>query len=126
MIKRFEDIKAWQLARELCKEVYSISGKPPFSRDYGLKDQVTRAAGSIMHNIAEGFDADTNRDFIRFLVYAKRSCCEVQSELYIALDQNYIERSVFCRLFEKAAKTRAVLFGFICYLKENTRPTQNF
>ena len=86
-IDRFENIEAWQLARELTRKVYQLTKKPKFSKDYGLKDQIRAAAGSSMHNIAEGFDSKTNPDFIRFLGYAQRSCTEVQSELYVALDE---------------------------------------
>ncbi len=82
-IERFEDIEAWQLARELTRKVYRLTKKPGFAKDYGLKRQIQDAAGSSMHNIAEGFDSETNAEFIRFLRYAKRSCTEVQSELYV-------------------------------------------
>ena len=97
-INRFEDVKAWQRARELAQQVYSVSGKGAFRRDYGLKDQIRRAAGSVMHNIAEGFDSGSDKEFIRFLVYARRSATEVQSQLYLALDQTYITESEFKRL----------------------------
>ncbi len=86
-IERFENIEAWQLARELTQKVYRLTKKPGFAKDYGLKKQVQDAAGSSMHNIAEGFDAESNAEFIRFLRYAKRSYTEVQSELYVALDE---------------------------------------
>jgi len=89
-IERFEDIDAWQLARELTRKVYDLTKKTKFTHDFGLKKQIQDAAGSSMHNIAEGFDSETNPEFIRFLRYAKRSCTEVQSELYVALDQQYI------------------------------------
>ena len=89
-IERFEDIKAWQLARELTSQAYRMTKKTRFARDYELKGQIQSAAGSSMHNIAEGFDSETNAEFIRFLRYAKRSCSEVQSELYVALDHEYI------------------------------------
>jgi four helix bundle protein len=94
-IERFEDIEAWQLSRELTLKVYALTNKATFSRDFGLKGQIQDAAGSSMHNIAEGFDAETNAEFIRFLRYAKRSCTEVQSQLYVALDQKYITNSEF-------------------------------
>jgi len=86
-IKRFEDIEAWQLARELTAKVYALTRRPGFTRDYGLKDQIQRASGSVMHNIAEGFDGGSNAEFAKFLRYAQRSCSEVRSELYVALDQ---------------------------------------
>ncbi len=115
-IERFEDIEAWKLARELARQVYQLTKKKEFSLDYGLKRQVRDAAGSSMHNIAEGFDSETNAEFIRFLRYAKRSCSEVQSELYIALDERYISANEFEKVYDQARQTRAAIRGFINYL----------
>jgi len=124
-IERFEDIEAWQLARELTQKVYRLTKKSEFSKDYGLKRQIQDAAGSSMHNIAEGFDSETNAEFIRFLRYAKRSCTEVQSELYVALDEEYISPNEFKDVYEQARRTRAAIRGFINYLKqyEERKPT---
>ena len=124
-IERFEDIEAWQLARELTQKVYCLTKKPGFAKDYGLKRQIQDAAGSSMHNIAEGFDSETNAEFIRFLRYAKRSCTEVQSELYVALDEEYISTNEFKDVYEQARRTRAAIRGFINYLKhyEERKPT---
>ena len=124
-IERFEDIDAWQLARELTQKVYRLTKKPGFAKDYGLKRQIQDAAGSSMHNIAEGFDSETNAEFIRFLRYAKRSCTEVQSELYVALDEEYISYNEFKDVYEQARRTRAAVRGFINYLKnyEERKPT---
>jgi four helix bundle protein len=83
----FEDIEGWQLARELTRQVYSVASRGEFAKDFGLRDQITRAAGSTMHNIAEGFDGGSNPEFIKFLRYSQRSCSEIQSQLYVALDQ---------------------------------------
>jgi four helix bundle protein len=115
-IERFEDIEAWQLARELACKVYDLTKKGRFALDFGLKRQIQDAAGSSMHNIAEGFDSETNREFVRFLRYAKRSCTEVQSELYMALDQQYIEKAEFQDVYDHAGRTRAAIRGFIKYL----------
>ncbi|MGD8983219.1 MAG: four helix bundle protein [Desulfobacteraceae bacterium] len=115
-IERFEDIEAWQLARELTRKVYALTKKTKFSRDFGLKGQMQDAAGSSMHNIAEGFDSETNPEFVRFLRYAKRSCTEVQSELYVALDQQYITNAEFQDVYDHAGRTRAPIRGFIKYL----------
>ena len=117
-IEQFEDIEAWQLARELARKVYRLTKKPRFAKDYGLKRQIQDAAGSSMHNIAEGFDSETNAEFIRFLRYAKRSCTEVQSELYLALDEEYISTDEFKDVYEQARRTRAAVYGFIKYLKK--------
>ncbi len=117
-IEQFEDIEAWQLARELTRKVYRLTKKPEFAKDYGLKRQIQDAAGSSMHNIAEGFDSETNAEFIRFLRYAKRSCTEVQSELYVAVDEEYISLTDFKDVYEQATRTRAAVRGFINYLKK--------
>ncbi len=117
-ITRFEDIEAWKLARELARMVYVLTSGVCFSRDFGLKKQIQEAAGSSMHNIAEGFDSETNSEFIRFLRYAKRSCTEVQSQLYVALDQQYISKDEFDSVYEQARRTRAAIRGFINYLKQ--------
>jgi len=115
-IERFEDIEAWQLARELTLKVYGLTKKAKFARDFGLKRQIQDAAGSSMHNIAEGFDSETNPEFVRFLRYSKRSCTEVQSELYVALDQQYITNGEFQEVYDHAGRTRATIRGFIKYL----------
>ena len=115
-IERFEDIEAWQLARELTRKVYGMTKKTKFASDYGLRGQIQDAAGSSMHNIAEGFDSETNPEFVRFLRYAKRSCTEVQSELYMALDQQYITDAEFEDVYDHAGRTRATIRGFIKYL----------
>ena len=115
-IERFEDIEAWQLARELARKVYDLKKKTEFARDFGLRGQIRDAAGSSMHNIAEGFDSETNPEFVRFLRYAKRSCTEVQSELYMALDQQYITDAEFEDVYDHAGRTRAAIRGFIKYL----------
>ena len=117
-IVKFEEIKAWQLARDLANELYKITRSKNFAYDSGLKDQVTRAASSVMHNIAEGYDSESNAEFIRFLVYSKRSCTEIQSQLYLALDQKYIDQVDFERIYNKANETRVVIKGFIKYLKK--------
>jgi four helix bundle protein len=126
-IERFEDIEAWQLARELTLRVYRLTNKPAFSKDFGLKKQVQDAAGSSMHNIAEGFDSETNLEFVRFLRYAKRSCSEVQSQLYVALDQVYITKEEFQDVYDHAGRTRAAIRGFIKYLLayEQRKKTKN-
>ena len=117
-ITKFEEIEAWQLARDLTRKVYSLTKKPEFSKDFGLKNQIREAAGSSMHNIAEGFDAESNAEFVRFLRYAKRSCTEVQSELYVALDQEYITAEEFQETYDLAGRTRSAIRGFINYLRK--------
>ena len=120
-ITKFEDIESWQMGRELTREIYAITRKEEFARDYGLTDQIRRASGSVMHNIAEGFDGGSNAEFIKFLRYAQRSCAEIQSELYVALDQGYVSAEVFAGLYEMAGKARSKLGAFIKYLIEYNR-----
>jgi len=120
-ITRFEDIEAWQIGRALCRLVYDSVKKEKFSRDYGLKDQVCRASVSIMANISEGFDSGSRAEFIRFLSYAQRSCSELQSEIYVALDQEYITKDEFDEIYSLASKARSKIGAFIKYLKQGTK-----
>jgi four helix bundle protein len=120
-IERFEDIDGWKLGRRLANLIYDFTGTEPFCRDFGLRDQIQRAAGSIMHNIAEGFDSGTNPEFIRFLGYSKRSCTEVQSELYLALDHSYISAEQFADTYGLAGEAKAAVGGFIRYLQQNSK-----
>jgi four helix bundle protein len=100
IFQRFEDIKAWQKARELNRTIYFITSKDSFSKDFGLRDQIRRASVSIMANIAEGFGRRTNKDFANFLVIAHGSAAETQSHLYIALDLKYISDEIFKELYQ--------------------------
>jgi four helix bundle protein len=120
-ITRFEDIQAWQVARDLCKEVYRLSGEISFSKDFGLRDQIRRAAISIMANIAEGFDSSTNPEFVHFLYYALRSASEVQSHLYIAKDQGYLLESDFAHVYEQAGRVKSLIYSFADYLRSNNK-----
>jgi len=97
-IKRFEELIVWRRARELTKEVYALSGKGPFSRDFGLKDQLRRAAVSVMANIAEGFERGGRAEFHQFLSIGKASCAELRSGLYVALDAGYLSKAEFAKL----------------------------
>ena len=117
-IERVEDIECWKLGRELAARVYAVASSGKFSHDYGLRDQIQRAAGSVMHNGAEGFDGGSNSEFVKFLRYAQRSCTEVQSQLYVALDQGYIPQEQFAELYELARRTRATIGAFIKYLRD--------
>ena len=94
-MKRFEEIEAWQFSRELAKLIYEATKQGQFAHDYGLKDQIQRAAVSIMSNIAEGFERNGNKEFINFLTIAKGSCGEVRSQLYVAFDQGYVDKAQF-------------------------------
>ena len=120
-IDKFEDIKAWQEAPNLVNEVYLVCSVKAFKNDYRLVDQIRGAAVSIMANIAEGFDSQSNQEFIKFLIYARRSCSEVQSHLYVALDQDYIPADKFQELYNQTKKTAQLINGFIKYLRNPNR-----
>jgi len=94
-IEQFEDLIAWQKARQLTAEIYRFSNQGDFARDFGLRDQIRRAAVSVMSNIAEGFDRGSRSEFHQFLVIAKASCAEVRSQLYVAQDVGYIDQKTF-------------------------------
>ena len=103
-ISRFEDIDVWKEARILVNMVYDLTNMPLFKKDYGLKDQIQRAAVSCMSNVAEGFDSGSNTQFIQYLVYSRRSSSEVQSLLYVALDRKYINQKNLIRLMNRLKK----------------------
>ena len=121
-ITRFEDIEGWQLARELTKRVYAVAMRGAFAKDFGLRDQITRASGSAMHNIAEGFDGGSNAEFVKFLRYSQRSCSEVQSQLYVALDLAYITLEEFDGIYNQVVLAHAKVGGFIRYLLSTPNP----
>jgi len=100
--------------------VYKVTKEPLFSKDFGLRDQVQRAAVSVMANISEGFDSQSNKAFIQFLGYALRSATEVQSHLYVALDQGYITQDKFDDLYQQAVKGKNLIHGFMRYLRNTT------
>lgn len=116
-IVSFEDLSCWKEARKLVNIIYQLTRKHPFSKDYRLRDQVTGAAISIMNNIAEGFDSQANREFIRFLCYARRSASEVKNCLYIAKDQEYISEIDFTRTNEVLLNSKKQIDGFLRYLR---------
>ncbi|MBK9005552.1 MAG: four helix bundle protein [Anaerolineae bacterium] len=120
-IEKFEDIRAWQQARELTNQVYDLTEQVRFSKDFRLRDQIQGAAGSIMHNIAEGFDDGSDIEFIRFLKYARRSASEVQSEIYLALDRKYVSAEDFQRVHDMATTTKKSVNAFIAYLRKSKR-----
>lgn len=119
MIKKFEDLGVWQEARELCKEIYMHISKTPFSNDYALVNQINRSSGSIMDNIAEGFERSGNREFIQFLTISKASCAEVKSQVYRAFDRQYLSESESEKLSAKTQSLINQLGGFIHYLKQS-------
>lgn len=118
-IKNFEDLKAWQKARELAGCVYILPHKQKFARDFGLCNQIQEAAGSAMHNIAEGFESGYDPEFVRFLKMARRSAGEVQSELYLALDAGHITQEELQKVYDLAVETKKLINGTISYLNKD-------
>jgi len=110
-VERFEDLIAWQKARELTKEIYKVIKRGAFAKDYGLAGQIQRAAVSIMSNIAEGFERGGRGEFQQFLSIAKASCAEVRSQLYVALDIGYLIESQFRQLLELAEEVGRIVGG---------------
>lgn len=118
-IERFEELQSWQKARQLTNLIYDLTEHPKFSKDFRLSGQIQDAAGSAMHNIAEGFDAGTNPEFIRFLKMSRRSASEVQSELYLALDRKYINQDELTIAYNLATETKRLINGMIGYLRKS-------
>jgi four helix bundle protein len=113
----FEDLMAWQHARELTRTVYPLTRHGEFAKDFALCDQVRRAAVSVMANVAEGFERDGRAEFRQFLAVAKGSAGELRSHLCVALDQGYIDRATFEATSEKCRETARVIRGLIDYLR---------
>jgi len=120
-IKRFEDIEAWKHARILTTSVYTFCASGNASKDFGFRDQIQRAAISVMSNIAEGFERNNNKEFIRFLLYSKGSCGEVRNLLIVANDLKYIDDNQFDKLFELASTVSSQIANFIKYLRKSKR-----
>ena len=117
-LQRFEDLEAWKIARELSSEVFKLSSIGDFSKDFSLKDQMRRSSGSIMDNIAEGFGRGGNKEFVRFLYISKGSISELQSQLYRALDRDYLTQQEFNSVYQKADRIARMLHGLSKYLQK--------
>ena len=117
--QKFEDIEAWQKARELTKEIYKVSKERAFSKDFGLRDQMRRAGVSVMSNIAEGFERSGTGEFMQFLSIAKGSVGEVKSQLYVAIDQEYLDKKTFNRLYRLASDVSKMTAGLMNYIRNS-------
>ncbi len=111
VIERFEDLIAWQKAREITKEIYKLCSEGRLAKDFGLKDQMQRSAVSIMSNIAEGFERGYLGEFQQFLFTAKASCAELRSQIYITFDVGYIDENTFNRLMQQATELSRIIGG---------------
>ncbi|NJW52915.1 four helix bundle protein [Salinimicrobium oceani] len=118
-ITKFEDLEIWKLARELCQEIYLLREKTNLKNDYRLYDQLNGSSGSIMDNIAEGFERNGNKEFAQFLSIAKASCGETRSQLYRVLDRNYISKKEFDLQYEKLQMLSKQIGGFRNYLQNS-------
>ena len=120
-IEEFEDLQIWQEARDICKEVWNFIESTPLGKDYRLKDQMNGSSGSIMDNIAEGFERNGNREFLHFLSTAKASCGELRSQLYRCLDRKYIDQNTFDKMVYKTKTEGKKIGAFMRYLKNSER-----
>ena len=110
-VERFEDLIAWQKARQMTRRVYDVTRDGRFARDFGLRDQIRRASVSVMSNIAEGFERGKRPEFHQFLSIAKGSCAEGRTQLYVALDAGYIDQPTFDALLSAAEEVGRILGG---------------
>jgi four helix bundle protein len=124
-VEKFEDLEIWQESRDLCKYIFTLTSKEPFSRDFKLRDQIHGSSGSIMDNISEGFGRGGNKEFLQFLFIAKGSCNETRSQGYRAFDYNYITEEELKIVLEKTETIVKKLTSLINYLKKDrTRGTK--
>ena len=121
VIKKFEDIKSWQKARILTREIYTLSSQEVFAKDFDLKSQIRRSSISIMANIAEGFGRHSDKEFANFLNISHASAREVQSHLYIAMDLNYINQKKFRELYNLTEEICRLIYAFSQHLRKNRR-----
>ena len=120
-IIQFEDLECWKESRKLMKMVYGLTKQSSFYKDYRLKDQIIGSGISIMNNIAEGFDAQSNNEFIRFLRISRRSTSEVKTCLYVAMDQGYIETNEFNEVVKHLESSRKLIDGMLRYLRKDKK-----
>jgi len=125
-VKKFEENQSWKKARSLTKQIYTATLAGAFAKDFGLRDQIRRAAVSILSNIAEGFERGGDREFLRFLAIAKGSPGELRAQLYVALDQHYLSQNQFESLSQEAIEISQLISGFMRYLKKpDLRPNNS-
>lgn len=118
-INRFEDLEIWKKARELCQIVFTLTSREPFSKDYRFRDQIRAASGSVMDNIAEGYEREGNKEFIKFLSYSKGSAGEVRSQSYRAKDFEYINDQEYLDLKQRTEDLSKQISAFMKYLKNS-------
>ncbi len=121
VISKFEELECWKMARILCQLIYKTTDSGSFAKDFSLKDQIIRASGSVMDNIAEGFERGGNREFIQFLFISKASCAEVKSQIYRAMDRGHIDKSGFDEIYTLAEEVSKLIQGLIAYLSKSSK-----
>jgi len=119
-IEKFEDLDVWQKTRQLSRLIYQVTSKDNFSRDFALRDQIRRAAVSVLSNISEGFERGGDKEFRQFLSVAKGSVGELRSQLYVALDANYLNHNEFDQLYALADQIGKMIGGFMRYLQTSS------
>ena len=119
LVKNFEDLEIWKSARRLAQEIYQLTADSKFSKDYRFRDQIRSAVISIMSNIAEGFERGGNQEFMQFLYIAKGSCGEVRSQIYVAVDQNYVPQKTCEELTQAFKRLSIMISNLIDYLKDS-------
>jgi len=118
-VERFEDLEIWKEARQLCKYIFNITEKDPFAKDFRLRDQIRTSSGSVMDNIAEGFERDRNKEFTQFLSVSKGSCGECRSQSYRAFDYNYIDEEILQELILSTTRLSKKISAFMSYLRKS-------
>lgn len=118
-VRQFEDLEIWKLSRILCNDINKIATRTDLRKDYRLYGQIDGSSGSVMDNIAEGFERNGNKEFIQFLSISKASCGETRSQIYRVLDRNYITEQEFNKLYEQTMVLGKMIGGFMNYLKKS-------
>jgi four helix bundle protein len=125
-VENFEDLNVWKQARQLTQDTYRLTKTERFSKDFGLRDQIQRAAVSIMSNIAEGFERGGNQEFLQFLYVAKASCGEARSQLYVALDQGYVTENEADKLLQSFKRLSGMIRNLVTYIRQSEMKGEKF
>jgi four helix bundle protein len=125
-VKLFEDLEVWKEARRLTQKIYQVTKNESFAKDFALRDQIRRATVSTMSNIAEGFERGGNQELVQFLYVAKASCGEVRSQVYVALDQNYVAAAEVDELTNSFKRLSSMISNLIAYLRKSGMKGEKF